>query len=194
MRVAAEEKPKIFEGAKDITLSLGVTVIAMLAVVGATGLCTINPESSQQAVQEVDAQTFLEMEARVGDTAVRSPQMPQGWKPNAARRASVAGENAPRVSWVTDSQGYVESTQTSVSVADAIKGYDSKYRPDTTTRQVDGVDVEVASSEDKDVRRLWVVDLGDERVIISGAADDGDFETAVRAFLRAQPLPNSSAA
>lgn len=188
MRVAAEEKPKIFEGAKDITLSLGVTVIAMLAVVGATGLCTINPESSHEAEQEVDAQTFLEMEARVGDTAVRSPQMPEGWKPNAARRAIVAGENAPRVSWVTDSQSYVESTQTAVSVDDALTGYDSKYRPESTTRQVDGVDVVVASSAEEDVRRLWVVDLGDERLIITGAAEDTDFETAVRAFLQAKPL------
>lgn len=188
MRVAAEEKPKIFEGAKDITLSLGVTVIAMLAVVGATGLCTINPESSHEAVQEVDAQTFLEMEARVGDTAVRSPQMPEGWKPNAARRAIVAGENAPRVSWVTDSQSYVESTQTAVSVDDALTGYDSKYRPESTTRQVDGVDVVVASSAEEEVRRLWVVDLGDERLIITGAAEDEDFETAVRAFLQAKPL------
>lgn len=56
--MAAEEKPKIFEGAKDIILSLGVTVIAMLLVVGATGLCTINPETKPGPIQNVDAKTF----------------------------------------------------------------------------------------------------------------------------------------
>ena len=60
-RVAAEERPKIFEGAKDISLSLAVVVIMMLLAVGATGLCSINSETQQGAVQEVDEQTFLDL-------------------------------------------------------------------------------------------------------------------------------------
>ena len=62
-RVAAEEKPKIFEGARDITLTVGVILIMMFVAVGATGLCSVNPEKSGP-VQDVDASTFLAMEAR----------------------------------------------------------------------------------------------------------------------------------
>ena len=58
-RVAAEERPKIFEGAKDISLSLAVVVIMMLLAVGATGLCSINSETQQGAVQEAVSSTHL---------------------------------------------------------------------------------------------------------------------------------------
>ena len=40
-------------------------VVIMLVAVGATGLCTFNPGKPEQGpVQEVDARTFLDMEAR----------------------------------------------------------------------------------------------------------------------------------
>ena len=46
MRMAGEDKPKIFENGRDMMLSLGVIVVGIVAVVGTTGLCTINPETS----------------------------------------------------------------------------------------------------------------------------------------------------
>lgn len=169
-------------------MSVGVTVLAMLAVVGATGLCSINPETREDQTPAVDARTFLELEARAGEIHVRDPQMPQGWKPNAARRTQIGGEPAPRVSWVTQAEGYVESTQTSLGVEEAIAGYDGQYRPNRSVRRVDKTDVLAAGSDDSSVRPLWVADLGDARVVITGAADDADFAAAVRAFALASPI------
>lgn len=187
-RVAAEQRPKIFEGAKDISLSLAVVVIMMLLAVGATGLCSINSETKQGAVQEVDEQTFLETQARAGVGTIRNPDMPEGWEANAARRVDLGGENATVVSWVTADQGFVESTQTQIAADKAGEEYDADYRGIASTREVGGKTVRVLESDEESVRRLWITDLGDARLIISGAANDSDFEAATAAFIDAAPI------
>ncbi|ERS42412.1 hypothetical protein HMPREF1287_00179 [Corynebacterium sp. KPL1986] len=187
-RVAAEQRPKIFEGARDIILSLSVVVVMMLLVVGATGLCSVNPETAQGPVQEVDEETFLDTQARAGIGAIRDPQMPEGWQANAARRSQLGGETATVVSWLTADGNYVESTQTQVSAEDAGEKYDANYRGLNSTREVAGHQVRVLASDDDSVRCLWIVDLGDARLIISGAAPDEEFAAATEAFIKAKPI------
>src|SRR5690625_2273835 len=95
MRMAGEDKPKIFENGRDMMLSLGVIVVGMVAVVGTTGLCTINPETSDlSAVREVDGKAFLDMEARGAQGAIRVPDVPADWVANSARRAGIAQQPA----------------------------------------------------------------------------------------------------
>ena len=125
--MAAEEKPKIFEGARDIILTVGGILIMMFLVVGATGLCTVNPEKTGP-VQDVDASTFLEMEARTQGAVIREPQLPEGWQPTAARRMQMGAESGAVVSWLTPDEGYVESVQTQVALDDVPAAYDSTYR------------------------------------------------------------------
>ncbi|APT92844.1 hypothetical protein CPHO_08045 [Corynebacterium phocae] len=190
--MAAEEKPKIFEDTRDIVLSLGVVVVMMGLAVGATGLCSVNPEETEYArINEVDASTFLDLESRGTKTVIRDPEMPAGWTPNSARRTSVAGEIASAVGWVTADDGFVQSVQTSVPLEDALKNYDGHYRPEERTVTVEGKQVRVLSTDEKNVRDLWGVDLGDARLLLSGSSKDADFETAVRAFIAATPLNNA---
>ena len=185
-RVAAEQRPKIFEGARDIILSLSVVVVMMLLVVGATGLCSVNPETAQGPVQEVDEETFLDTQARAGIGAIRDPQMPEGWQANAARRSQLGGDTATVVSWLTADGNYVESTQTQVSAEEAGEKYDANYRGLNSMREVAGH--QVLASDDDSVRRLWIADLGDARLIISGAAPDEEFAAATEAFIKAEPI------
>ncbi|MER0105046.1 DUF4245 domain-containing protein [Corynebacterium sp. KPL2895] len=186
--MAAEQRPKIFEGARDIILSLSIVVLMMLLVVGATGLCSVNPETAQGPVQEVDEETFLDTQARAGVGAIRDPQMPEGWQANAARRSQLGGETATVVSWLTADGNYVESTQTQVSAEDAGEKYDANYRGLNSTREAAGHQVRVLASDDDSVRRLWIADLGDARLIISGAAPDEEFAAATEAFIKAKPI------
>ena len=51
-----------------------------------------------------------------------------------------------------------------------------------------GHDVEILSSDDRDVRPLWITDLGDARLVLTGSASDADYETALVAFVEAEPL------
>lgn len=185
--MASEDKPKIFEDARDITLTVGVILIMMFLAVGATGLCSINPEKPGP-VQNVDAATFLEMEARGTGAVIREPVMPEGWQPTAARRKEMGGESGAVVSWLTAEEGYVESAQTQLALGDVPSAYDSNYRGNSERREVAGHDVEILSSDDKDVRPLWITDLGDARLVLTGSASDADYETALTAFAEAEPL------
>ena len=172
-------------------MSLGVVVVIMFVAVGATGLCSINPEESEYArTNPVDSTTFLDLESRSTEVALRDPQMPEGWTPNSARRSAVAGENAAVVGWVTAEEGFIQAAQTGVALEDALKQYDGNYRANERTVDVDGTPVRILEAEDRGVRPLWGFDLGDERVVLTGSAADADYEAAVRAFVAATPLPN----
>ncbi len=105
MPVAEEQKPRIFQGGRDILISMGVLLLLMFVAVGFTGMCTFNPGAPESGpVKEVDAKTFTEMEARGMNFPVRYPEMGEGWMTNSARRAMVSGEPAPVVGWVTPNE------------------------------------------------------------------------------------------
>ena len=131
--MAGSERPKIFENGKDMLLSLAVIVVGMLAVVGGTGLCSINPETSDlSAVREVDGAAFLDLEARAAQgEAIRIPDVPEDWVSNSARRASVANQPSSVVGWVTPEETYLSSWQTHVSLEDALNGFDEHFREET---------------------------------------------------------------
>ncbi|MEY8578789.1 DUF4245 domain-containing protein [Corynebacteriaceae bacterium 6-324] len=188
--MAGEDKPKIFENGKDMMLSLGVIVVGMLAVVGGTGLCTINPEASDlSAVREVDGEAFLDLEARAAQgAAIRIPDVPEDWVANSARRASVAQSPSSVVGWITPQEGYLSSWQTQVSLDDALAGFDEHFREETETINIDGQDVIVASTEERNVRDVWAFDMEDERVLLSGTASEEEFTELVRAFLVVDPV------
>ncbi|MGO1572326.1 DUF4245 domain-containing protein [Corynebacterium casei] len=188
--MAGEDKPKIFENGRDMMLSLGVIVVGMLAVVGGTGLCTINPETSDlSAVREVDGEAFLDLEARAAQgAAIRIPDVPEDWVANSARRASVAQSPSSVVGWVTPQEGYLSSWQTQVSLDDGLAGFDEHFREETETINIDGQDVIVASTEERNVRDVWAFDMEDERVLLSGTASEEEFTELVRAFLAVDPV------
>lgn len=171
-------------------LSLAVIVVGMLAVVGGTGLCSINPETSDlSAVREVDGAAFLDLEARAAEgEAIRIPDVPEDWVANSARRASVANAPSSVVGWVTPQEGYLASWQTHVAMDDALAGFDEHFREETETINIDGQDVIVASTEERNVRDVWAFDMGDERVLLSGTASDEEFTELVRAFLAVEPV------
>ncbi|MGO1373268.1 MAG: DUF4245 domain-containing protein [Corynebacterium casei] len=188
--MAGEDKPKIFENGRDMMLSLGVIVVGMLAVVGGTGLCTINPETSDlSAVREVDGEAFLDLEARAAQgAAIRIPDVPEDWVANSARRASVAQSPSSVVGWITPQEGYLSSWQTQVSLDDALAGFDEHFREEIETINIDGKDVIVASTEERNVRDVWAFDMEDERVLLSGTASEEEFTELVRAFLAVDPV------
>lgn len=191
MRVA-EKRPKIFDGSRDMMFSLIVSAIIMVLAVGFTGMCSFNtgsPENGQ--VPEVDATSFMSMEARaLPDHAVRLPETPEGWTTNSARRTMVDDTPASVVGYVTTEEGYIQLTQTGENVEDAVAGYDDRWRDLEETYELDGKQVEIYTSQEREVRDLRVVDLGDARVMVSGAATDEEFNQLLSAVMDAQPLPN----
>ena len=187
--MASDKKPRIFQDGRDIAINAVLIVVLMLVAVGATGLCSFNPGAPEQGpVQEVDAETFLDLESRAVDFPVRYPEMPEGWITNSARRSMLAGQPAPVVGWVTPDRGFIQLTQTGLDAEAAIENADSKPRTLDRTVDVDGHEVEVLASEEQDVRDLWVVDAGDARFVLTGAGEDREFEELIATALATAPI------
>lgn len=188
-RVANNKKPRIFQDGRDIAINAVLIVVLMVVAVGATGLCSFNPGAPEQGpVQEVDAKTFLDLESRAVDFPVRFPEMPEGWITNSARRSMLSGQPAPTVGWVTPERGFIQLTQTGAAANAAAEGADSKPRTLQRTVEIDGHRVDVYSSDEKDVRDLWVVDAGDARFVLTGAGEDREFEELISAALATAPI------
>ena len=187
--MASDKKPRIFQDGRDIAINAVLIVVLMLVAVGATGLCSFNPGAPEQGpVQEVDAETFLDLESRAVDFPVRYPEMPEGWITNSARRSMLAGQPAPVVGWVTPDRGFIQLTQTGLDAEAAVENADSKPRTLHRTVEVDGHPVEVLASEEQDVRDLWVVDAGDARFVLTGAGEDQEFEELIATALATAPI------
>ena len=187
--MATDKKPRIFQDGRDIAINAALIVVLMLVAVGATGLCSFNPGAPEQGpVQEVDAETFLDLESRAVDFPVRYPAMPEGWITNSARRSMLAGQPAPVVGWVTPDRGFIQLTQTGLDAEAAIENADSKPRTLDRTVDVDGHPVEVFTSGEQDVRDLWVVDAGDARFVLTGAGEDREFEELIATALATAPI------
>lgn len=170
-------------------LSLIVTGVVMVGAVGFTGMCTYNPGAPEQGqVPEIDASTFISMEARGMDFAVREPVTPEGWVTNSARRAVVDDTPAPVIGYVTTDSGFLQMTQTGETVQDAVEGYDGRWRDFSEPYDLHGRTVEIYTSREKEVRDLRVLDLGDARILVSGAATDEEFNELLSAAIDADPL------
>lgn len=188
-RVAQDAKPRLFQDGRDMLFNVIVVVALMLVGVGATGLCTYNPGRPEQGpVQAVDAETFLNLEARAVDFPVRYPQMPAGWVTNSARRSMVGNQPAPVVGWVTPDGGFLQLTQTGASTADAIAAQDNHPPEQEVIDTIDGAEVRILSSPDPAVRDLWVADTGQSRLIVTGAGDDAEFRLLLSTALAADPI------
>ncbi len=175
-------------------LNVLIVVVLMLVGVGATGLCSYNPGGPEAGpVHEVDAETFLNMEARAVDFPVRFPQMPEGWVTNSARRTMIDGQPAPVVGWVTPDRGYLQLTQTGAAFDAAVAGHDDKLRPEERTETIEGTEARVLLSDDNDVRDLWVVDAGDARLLVTGAGTDDEFRQLISTALHTAPIAASAA-
>lgn len=171
-------------------LSLALIVVLMVVSVGATGLCSYNPGAPEGGpVREVDAHTFMDMEARSATFPVRMPDNPDGWVTNSARRGQVNQTPAPIVGWVTAERGFIQLTQTDQPLDDAVRGIDPHPRELDRTFTVAGEEVQVYHSDESDVRDLWVVDMGDARLLFSGAGQPEEFETLIEAVVTSEPLP-----
>ncbi len=175
-----------------MVLSIGLLVLVMFVSVGFTGLCTFNPGAPENGpVQEVDAKTFTDMEARSVTYPVRYPEMPEGWVTNSARRSMIGGEPAPVIGWVTPDTGYVAMTQTSADLTEAIKAIDEDPRQNTDTVRIAGEDVQKYTSEERDVRDVWAVDLDDVRLVFTGAGTDAEFEELISTAIDTAPINTS---
>ncbi|WP_408925382.1 DUF4245 domain-containing protein [Corynebacterium sp. YSMAA1_1_F7] len=187
------QKPRAFQSTKDIVLSLVVLLVAMFLTVGFTGLCSFDPGEADRSgpVQEVDAASVLQMDARSLDIPIRNPEMPEGWVPNSARRVMVGGEPSSLVGWVVNGENYISLTQTGADFKAATQPDDS-LREETDTETTGDVEWHIFTGED--ARPLWVADLGDVRLAIEAMASQEQTRTAAEKIAATEPIDVEDAA
>lgn len=190
----------MFTNTRDLVISLGVLLVVMFFSVGFTGLCSFNPGTAERSgpVQEIDVETILKTDARGLDIPVRLPSLPDNWQPNSASRVMVDTEPSSKAGWVIDGEAFLSLTQTVAGQEDAVKD-DGEYREETDTFVVPGS----ASSTGEevtwhiwtgdDVKQIWVADLGDVRLLISGTARKEQYRTMAQAAVKARPLEAGAA-
>ena len=179
LNAVTDEKPKIFQSGRDIIYSLAAILAVMIASVAFTGMCSYGRNTPQNTpVVKVDAATFFNLEARASND----------WTPNSARRGAVAGKPAPIVGWVIGNNGYAQLTQTDVPVEQAVENLDEHVREQTATYDLAGHTVMVYTGTDRDTRAVRVVDLGDVRLIVTGAATDDQFNDLLTRTIAADPI------
>lgn len=153
---------------------------------GVVGLCSFSPSGPQQGpIPDFDAEASLQQDARSQEYAVRSPEVPEGWASNSGRLQGFAGTTSSHVGWVTGERSYIELVQSDAPV-DEFRGLDGGPRPDTTMIPVQGQEWTVFEGDD--ARPVWVLDLDDARVAVTGSAPSADFETMAAAVQGAEPL------
>ena len=165
-------------------LTLAVMALALVLTVGFTGLCSFNPgEPESGPVREVDSEAFLQMEAQRVPFPVRAPETPEGWTPNSTRAGQAAGHPTSILGFVTANGDYVHALQTDAPAEDLPA--DGKARISAGTVDVDGVTWEVREGTEPNVRRTWVADLGDVRVLLEGSANDEEYRALAKAMQEA---------
>lgn len=78
--------------------------------------------------------------------------------------------------------------QTGLSEKDAVAAFDSNVREKTGSHVVEGINVAEYTSEEEGVRMLWVADLGDSRILVSGAAPKEQFDELISRVIKAEPI------
>lgn len=187
LAAVAEPKPRILQGNRDMFWSLAVLLVICAAFAGIAGQCTFSPSGPEQGpVPDFDARASLEQDARSLPFPIRSPEVPEGWTSNSGRVQGFADTTSSHVGWVTGERSYVELVQSDAPL-DAFRNLNGGPRSDRSMIPVHGQEWTVFDGDD--VRPVWVLDLGDARVAVTGSAATSDFESLAVAAQGAEPLP-----
>lgn len=183
----AEAKPRILQGNRDMFWSVVVLMVICGLFAGVAGLCTFSPSGPEQGqIPQFDADASLRQDARSLEYPIRSPEVPADWTANSGRVQGFVGTTSSHVGWVTGERSYVELVQ-SDAPEDAFRSLNGGPRPERTMVPIAGREWTVLTGDD--VRPVWVLDLDDVRVAVTGSAPTDQFETLAAAVQEAEPLP-----
>ena len=171
---------------------MAVIIVLMLGAVGFTGMCSFNPGPPKPGpVQEVDAGSFLALEARGVDWDMRMPQTPEGWVTNSARRTTVLGQPADVVGWVTENHAYIQLLQTGQPLDKTIDDIDEVVRHHAKSVTIGSDTWNVYLPEDKKEDTVWAIHKAGTTLVLQGTGTEAEFTLLATATSAATPLPKN---
>lgn len=186
----ANSKPRILNNNRDMVWSLIPLVIACLLIAGIASQCTISPGGPTQGpIPNFDVDAALQYDARELSFPIRNPQVPEDWTPNSGSRKSVAGDQGGDVSnvgYISGAGRYIKLTQSNATEDVLVPFVVGEARYASGTQPLDGQEWVVYEQQGSEP--VWVTDLGDVRLLITGSGTSEEFTTLAVATTNAEPL------
>lgn len=186
----ANSKPRILNNNRDMVWSLIPLVIACLIIAGVASQCTLSPGGPTQGpIPNFDVDAALQYDASELSFPIRNPVVPEDWTPNSGSRGSIAGDqggDASTVGYISGAGRYIRLTQSSASEDVLVPFAVGEARYASGSEPVDGKDWVVY--EQPSTEPVWVTDLGDVRLLITGSGTTEEFTELAAATTSAAPL------
>lgn len=186
----ANSKPRILNNNRDMVWSLIPLVIACLLIAGIASQCTLSPGGPRQGpIPNFDVDAALQYDASELDFPIRNPVLPEDWTPNSGSRQSIAGDQGGGVSnvgFISGAGRYIKLTQSSATEEVLVPFAVGEPRYASGTESIDGK--EWVTYDQEGAEAVWVTDLGDVRLLITGSGTSEEFTTLATATTNAEPL------
>ncbi|GED97212.1 DUF4245 domain-containing protein [Gordonia crocea] len=198
------DKPRILNSSRDMIMSLLALLALVALVVVSSRNCSVGLTggAGDDKIPPFNVQAALKADAASMSFPIREPSLPSSWKPNSGTRDQIGDKLVSTVGWVTPSGFYLGLSQTDAAESALLPTLNPNRETDgdlsgTGTREIDGrrwvtyvVGDRLAPSDG--VRKVWIADLGDVRIGLSGKATEADFTTLARAVVLAVPIASTS--
>lgn len=188
--VVANSKPRILNNNRDMVWSLIPLVIACLIIAGVASQCTLSPGGPRQGpIPNFDVTAALQYDASEVGFPVRNPAVPEDWTPNSGSRSAIAGAQGGDVSnvgYISGTGSYLKLTQSNATEEVLVPYAVGEARYASGTEPLEGHEWIVY--EQKGAEAVWVTDLGDVRLLITGSGSNEEFSTLAVATTTAKPL------
>ncbi|WP_433576588.1 DUF4245 domain-containing protein [Nocardia brasiliensis] len=183
------QKPRILNDYRDLFWSLIPLVLIAVVFAGLASQCSFAGNGPTQGqIPHFDVKAALTADARSLPFPIRNPAVPADWTPNSGSRQAISGTGGGPVStvgYITTQGTYMRFTQSNAT-EDALSRYVLGSRYATGAETIDDQKWVVYSEPGSEP--AWVADLGQSRVLITGAGDRAAFTTLAKAVVAAQPL------
>ncbi|ORI17760.1 hypothetical protein BJD99_13515 [Rhodococcus sp. 1163] len=186
----ANSKPRILNNNRDMVWSLIPLVIACLLIAGIASQCTLSPGGPTQGpIPNFDVNAAMQYDASELGFPIRNPKVPDDWTPNSGSRGSIAGDqggDTSTVGYISDAGRYNRLTQSNASEDVLVPFAVGEPRFASGTQSIDGKEWVVYTQQSEEP--VWVTDLGDVRLLITGSGSSEEFTTLAAATTEATPL------
>lgn len=186
----ANSKPRILNNNRDMVWSLIPLVVACLIIAGIASQCSLSPGGPKQGpIPNFDVDAALQYDASELDFPIRNPVVPEDWTPNSGNRGSIGGElggDASTVGYISGAGRYNRLTQSNAAEETLVPFAVGEPRYASGSTDIAGQEWTLYEQEGSEP--VWVTDLGDVRILITGSGSTDEFTTLATATEEATPL------
>lgn len=181
------DKPRILQDNRDLILTMIPLVAIILLFAAIAGQCSFNPGGPEPgAPPQFNAELALEYDASIVDFPVRIPEVNEEWQANSGVRDEAERGVITWVGYVTADSLYLRYSQTDLAEGDLVEYHTGD--PEGREGTVSAGDTEWNIYRAANGEPIWVTDLGDVRIGMTGSATHTDFTEMADTVMDAEPV------